>query len=257
MSEEFNQEFAQEQSFSRRGRDSRTQSHKKTKKKSKGKKIFWTLFLILILLGAGGAAYRYLSGDIDGNYRAVTLEEESKNSVKSNEDVSDSETKIDVSQYVDFKVKVKIKNDKAVATETISFDRKEAYNQYKNMLEADIQKHPGISLDDLQQYGTVTTEEDFIKQFNEQTAALAKQSGFTFDEESGTATATIFEGKVNRWTRSIDITKYYDKGGLVASDDKQSTNALDIFKKGESLVFKKTSTGINLEADKDIQLRKD
>ncbi|WP_019795569.1 hypothetical protein [Streptococcus sobrinus] len=250
------EEFESEQTYSRRSA-SRSQSHAKPKKKkSKGKRIFWSLLLLVLVLGGAGAAYRYWSGDINGSYRATTLEEESVKQLKESSSESSDSSHIDASQYITFRVDVTVKDDKATAKETITFDRKKAYEQYRNMLEAQIKDKPGVTLEDLEQYGTPTTEEAFLQKFNEDTKKLAKQSSLTYDEEAGTAKATIFEGKVNRWTHGIDITKVYGNGGLTVADSKATSNPLDIFKKGNSLPFDKTDSGLSLKADKTIQLRK-
>ena len=256
MSEKYNQEFEAEQTYSRRAVSRSQSSAKPKKKKSRGKKIFWTLLLLILVLGGAGAAYRYWSGDIDGSYRATTLEEESKKELKNPSTTSSDESQIDVSQYISFKVDVTIKDDKAQAIETITFDRKKAYQQYRNMLESQIKDKPGVTLDDLHQYGTPTTEEEFLQKFNADIKESAKRAGLTYDEDAGIVKATVFEGKVNRWTHAIDVSKVYGKGSLTIGASKAASNPLDVFKKGNSLSVNKTDSGLDLKADKTIHLQK-
>ncbi|MGT2930636.1 hypothetical protein ACVR1G_10495 [Streptococcus dentasini] len=224
----------QEENFSRRRR--------RPQKKSKAGRVVLTLFFILVLLGAGGAFYRYLSGDINGDYRATSLEE----NIKKDASGEVGDTGIKYSDIItDVHVDVNIHNEQAKATISYKVNGEEAYNIYMAAVNAELE---GAS-DEIKQavMEQVPSKEDIIKTFNGTIAQGAKSSGLSFKEETGEVSGTIFKGKVNRWTRKIVISSY-NKGLYQNNTDgnDNSLQSLKHFNTGDSMSYAKQSDAVTL-----------
>ena len=195
--------------------------------------IVVSVVVAIALIAGGGTAWWYMSGNIDGHYRATSLEKQFTKKLE--KDNSDSE----YNKYMTFKVDVTVKDDKAVATESLTVDRDSMYKAAKK--EAD-------------SYGMqVESKSEFKKEFDEMMQESVKDEGGKYDADTGKATITVFEGNVNRWSRTITITKEFDGSDLVSSD---KSDKVDLFKIGKGYDYKKTSDGVTLEGKEKVKLDK-
>ncbi len=193
--------------------------------------IIVSAVVAIALIAGGGSAWWYLSGNIDGHYRATSIEKEFTKELEKEDNP--------YSEYITFKVDVTIENGKAVAKESITVDRDGMYQAAKE--EAD-------------SYGMeVESKSKFKKEFDESMEESAKEDGGKYDSDTGTATLTAFEGKVNPWSRTLTITKEFDGDDLVSTD---KSSKKDIFKKGKGYDYKKTSSGVTLDGKKTVELEK-
>ncbi|MGT2930635.1 hypothetical protein ACVR1G_10490 [Streptococcus dentasini] len=211
--------------------------------------IILSVVAALVLIGGGGTLYYYISGNINGDYSATSLEKEF--SKKLEETDSDYDSSIFDSDAVKAEFDVKIDGDKAVGTVKVSFDRDKLYKTYKEGIDS-----YDFSADELKKAGLPSNKEEFLDEFDSNIQDSIGENEFSYNSKTGTASATLFKGNVNRWSRSIVITDYYSSEDFLDDDD--GLDAINALEKGKDIHYKKTSSGIVLEGkDDNIDLDKD
>lgn len=198
----------------------------------------------IVLIAGGGSAWWYVSGNIDGNYHAASLEKAFQKEIEEKNTDSD----IDYSKiFTDMDVDIKVKDDQAVARVTYKVDTDEAYKVYQDTIESQL---AGFSSEQKQFVKSqIPSKEAVISDFNDTIEESAEEDGLTYNSDTGVVSGTIFKGKVNRWSRKIEVTNYNSE--LQTNDDDATFKDLKGIKKGSTTSYKKTSSGITLTDSSD------
>ncbi len=203
------------------------------------KKIIWSIVggvaAVFLIIGSV-LLYRHFSGNVDGTYQATTLQSSLKKDLK---DKTFDKRTIAYSSFTDnVKVETVIKGDvvKASVTYDVSYD--DFYDEVKSNLSSTYSTYKSSFSNDEWNYllDTLIKRSDLDeKGFTKTLSSEVEDDGLSYDSDKNQASGTLFEGKVNRVSGKIEITK-------VNSDSK-----LVNFEKGQKISYKKTSNGLTLK----------
>ncbi|WP_019771111.1 hypothetical protein [Streptococcus sobrinus] len=208
-------------------------------KPGRTKKIIWSIVgaLAAIFLIVGGILlYRHFSGNVDGTYQATTLQSSLKKDLK---DKAFDKGKIAYSSFTDdAKVETVIKGDVVKATVSYNVSYDDFYDEVKSNFSSTYSSYKSNFSNDEWNYlmNTLIKSSDLDeKGFTKAFSSEVENGGLSYDSDKKQVSGTLFEGKVNRVSGKIEITK-------VNSDSK-----LVNFEKGEKISYKKTSDGLTLK----------
>ncbi|HEL2053801.1 hypothetical protein [Streptococcus suis] len=195
------------------------------KKRNRVLSIIIALFTAIIVFFACLALFKYNSGNISGTWRNSQAEQDIvETSIK---ELQNQLPGIDKT-WIDATYTMTVVDKKAVFTATTSFDipkiAKLTLDQaYKVMLE-EAQKEAsslGISVEEYlttalgadyekQLKSFLPTQAEAEKEFHKYQDEYAKELGATYNQETGTISATFFEGEVDQLFHTVTITKIND-----------------------------------------------
>lgn len=160
----------------------------------------------LILLSVGGfTGYRYVTGNIDGEWYSSSLGREYSSSMT--EGLTDVDSK-ELEKYITkTAVTMKAKGSNAKVTASFTFDKETYIKDYRERVQKTFSTF-GDLFKDLygESFENYYSEETIEKELDEALEKAAKDSGQKYDSKTGETTTTLFKGKVSRLGHKMTIT---------------------------------------------------
>lgn len=207
-------------------------------KPGRTKRIVWSIVgavAAIILLVGGIFLYRQLSGNVDGTYQVKSMQKDLEDELK---DTNFDKGTISYSSFTDnAKVETTIKDDKVKAT--VSYDVN--YDNFYDEVKSNFSSYYSDYKDDFSNDEWNYLMNSLIKKasldqkgFEKTFSSEVENEGLDYDSDKGQVSGTLFEGKVDRVSGKIEMTKV------------NSDSELTSFEKGEKVSYKKTSSGLTL-----------
>ncbi|MFC3932247.1 hypothetical protein ACVR0S_03735 [Streptococcus dentapri] len=201
--------------------------------------ILGTIAAIFLIVG-GVLLYRHFSGNVNGAYQINSLKKDLKNNLK---DTTLSETDISYSDFTDnSKVEATIKDDVVKVNASYNVDYDSFYDTVKSGYSDENYTYKKNFSDDEWNYliNSYIVGNGFDEDgFDSTVSKSVEDNNFKYNSDQGQVSGTVFEGKVNRVSGKIEITK------VNADSD------LTDFEEGDEVSYKKTSSGLTLTDEDD------
>lgn len=216
------------------------------KKSGKGLKIFGLFLLLLMVIGAGAAFYKYQEGNIDGSWQAKTLQGGIDKNFKSDMKKLDSEMGIKTADAIsEPEIKMAVEDGKVQMTYFVKVDSQflsqQIYNYYKtemnkilNDSEVNLEEVAPDVKDELE--SSITSQADLKKEMDAEFTKTADEIGGTYNKDTGMIETEVASGKVNPFFNRIEITSINQKAGFFKKD--KSEKYIDYVKSAKELILK-------------------
>ncbi|MFV8212206.1 hypothetical protein ACMZ62_08795 [Streptococcus pluranimalium] len=195
--------------------------------------------LVLSLLLGLFFLLRYQTGDIQGYWRSANLEKKLIKEIEKNLSEVEEGSDIKVSDVVKSEtVALDVADDKAVMSVSYIFDKEAFYKIYEEtMASSDYSSYLDDTYSALIE-SLLPSRSDIEDMIDDALEESAKEEGFDYDSETGKLEATLFEGKVKRISRTIEITRI--------ENDELDLDDIDI-DEGDELIYDKNKSDLILK----------
>ena len=197
-----------------------SQSYEKTGRKQVLGLVFGVMAAVLTVVVIVGVflGYRYYMANIEGDWTSQTFSQQMKESIadstKNKGEFSNSLPKGE-ELITDIKTIMSVSDEKAQLTVSFVYNRQALYQTYTARV-SELKKQYDNDFSSL--FDTYSlSEKEYFKQFDD-TVMKELPDSYQYDTRTGRVTTVAFSGNVNRWDRTITVSKAGDTESFKQGD---------------------------------------
>ncbi|HEO7088998.1 TPA: hypothetical protein VBD71_001745 [Streptococcus agalactiae] len=213
-------------------------------------KVFLTVLVLILIVGAGGLYFWNNRQSLEGKWRTVSLEKQVEKEIEQQLGSQAADLVKGANMHMN------VKNDEAKITVTAQIDEVKFHQAIKTFIDKALEKQlkdQGLTYNDLSEAGkkifdeTKITDKQIDQQIDRSFQSAAQAVGGKYNTNTGEMTLPVMDGKVHRLTSVIKVSHINKKANAFYGN---------IVKNGEKTAYKKEGSKLILGNEKSYPFMK-